>query len=165
MPDSLIPPETLAMVGQPLGQPTSATVTLEGAQRYAMAAGDLNPIYFDEAAARAAGYRTLVAPPTYLGYALVRDQPLSELREDGLYRSRGRASVRLRVSRSMFGGEEYDFLAPVYIGDTLTATTRLKSLEEKQGGSGPFVLTTTETTFVNQDGEVVARSRQVGIAR
>jgi acyl dehydratase len=65
----------------------------------------------------------------------------------------------------MFGGQEFDFLAPVYPGDTLTATTRLKSLEEKQGGSSPFVLTTTETTFVNQHGETVARSRQVAIAR
>jgi acyl dehydratase len=65
----------------------------------------------------------------------------------------------------MFGGQEWDFVAPVIVGDTITAETRLKSLEEKTGGSGPFVLTTQETTYTNQRGEVVARSRQVSIAR
>ena len=53
----------------------------------------------------------------------------------------------------------------VYMGDTITAESRLLSLDEKDGGSGPFVLTTRQTTFTNQDGRVVARTRQVGISR
>ena len=43
--------------------------------------------------------------------------------------------------------------------------TRLKSLEEKSGGSGPFVLQMTETTYRNQDGAVVARATGRSIAR
>jgi acyl dehydratase len=73
--------------------------------------------------------------------------------------------VNLRVKRVMFGGEEWEFRAPAYVGDTITAQGRLKSLEEKEGGSGPFVLMTTETTYTNQDGEVVALSRGRSIAR
>jgi acyl dehydratase len=42
--------------------------------------------------------------------------------------------------------------APVYAGDGITAETRLASLEEKTGGSGPFVLMTTETRYTNQSG-------------
>jgi acyl dehydratase len=60
---------------------------------------------------------------------------------------------------------EWDFVAPVCVGDTITAETRLKSVEEKQGGSGPFVLHANETTYTNQDGAVVARARQLSIAR
>ena len=71
----------------------------------------------------------------------------------------------LRVSRTMFGGEEWDFLCPVHVGDRITATGRLAGLDEKQGSKGPFVRITRETTFTNQDGEVVARTRQIGIAR
>ncbi|MGI8927641.1 MAG: FAS1-like dehydratase domain-containing protein [Tepidiformaceae bacterium] len=160
----LIPPETLGMVGELLGEPVSAMVTAKDAQRYAQAAGDLNPIYFDEAAAKAAGYRGLVAPPTFAGYVVVQGQPLEALREDGLFRS-GARNLALRVKRNMFGGEEWDFIAPVCVGDTITAESRLKALEEKQGGSGAFVLTTRETTYTNQFGEVVARARQIGIAR
>jgi hypothetical protein len=38
-------------------------------------------------------------------------------------------------------------------------------MEEKDGSSGRFVLTTNETTYTNQDGEVVAHARQKSIAR
>ena len=48
---SLIPAETAARVGELLAPPVTVTVTAEGSQRYAHAVGDLNPIYFDEAAA------------------------------------------------------------------------------------------------------------------
>ena len=133
--ENLIPPETLAMVGQPLGAPVTAQITAKEAQRYAQAVGDLNPLYFDEAAAKAAGYRTLLAPPTFVAYAVVEGQSLDRLRGDGLFR--GCPSVPLRTKRVMFGGEEWDFLAPACIGDVITAETRLKALEQKQGGSGP----------------------------
>ncbi|GAB4337923.1 MAG: hypothetical protein Kow0010_26140 [Dehalococcoidia bacterium] len=161
--ESLIPDETRAMVGQVIGEPVTATITAEGAHRYAQAVDDLNPLYFDEEHAKAAGYRTMVCPPTYIAHAVVRGRPLSELRPDGLFR--GGRRVAVRAHRVMFGGEAWEFLAPVYIGDTVTATTRFVDVEEKQGRSGPFVLMTNETTYTNQDGTVVAKSRQLSIAR
>jgi acyl dehydratase len=152
------------MVGEGMGEATRGEITLKDSQRFAKAIDDLNPLYFDEAAAKAAGYRTLIAPPTYLGYVTAQHGTLADLRIDGIYRSAGRGP-QLRVKRVMFGGEEWDFLAPAYVGDTITAETRLKGLEEKDGASGPFVLMTTETTYTNQVGEVVARSRGRSIAR
>jgi acyl dehydratase len=160
----LVPPETRAMVGEPLGDPVTAVVSRREAQRYARAVGDLAPIYFDEEAARAAGYDGLVAPPTFVGHAVVEGGVLADLREDGLWMDRGR-KVRLGVSRSMFGGEEWEFRHPVLVGDTITAQRRLGAVEEKAGSSGPFVLLHYETTFTNQHDEVVAVSRLIGIAR
>ncbi|MET0457786.1 MAG: MaoC family dehydratase N-terminal domain-containing protein [Ilumatobacteraceae bacterium] len=160
----LVPPETRAMVGQPLGEPVSAVITRREAQRYARAVGDLDPIYFDEAAAKDAGYDGLVAPPTFVGHAVVEGSTLEDLRIDGLWVDRGR-KLRLGVSRTMFGGEEWEFRAPVIVGDTVTAQRRLGAVEEKAGRSGPFVLMHTETTFTNQRDEVVAVSRLVLIAR
>ena len=66
------------MVGRPLGEPRSAVVSRREAQRYARAVGDLSPIYFDEDAARAAGYDGLVAPPTFVGHAVVEGGTLDE---------------------------------------------------------------------------------------
>ena len=152
------------MVGAALGEAVSAVVSRREAQRYARAVGDLDPIYFDEAAARAAGYDGLVAPPTFVGHAVVEGSTLEDLREDGLWIDRGR-KLRLAVSRTMFGGEEWEFRHPVLIGDTVTAQRRLGAVEEKDGRSGPFVLLHYETTFTNQRDEVVAISRLVGIAR
>ena len=163
---SLIPPESLAMVGEPIGEPVSGTITLKESQRYAKAVDDLNPLYFDEDAAKAAGYRTLIAPPTFLAHVVVGHGNVADLREDGIYRRGGSGrGINLRVKRVMFGGEEWDFLEPAYVGDTITAQTRLHSLEQKDGGSGPFVLQTTETTYTNQDGVTVARARGKSIAR
>ena len=161
---SLIPPETRALVGQRLGEPTSATIHAHEAERFAYAAGDSNPIYLDDAAARAAGYRARVVPPGFLVWAFEPPRPLTALREDGLWRDAG-PPLRLHVSRVLYGGEEWEYHAPVYAGDTITAETRLASLEEKTGGSGPFVLMTTETTYTNQAGEIVAIARGRRIVR
>ena len=165
MTTALVPPETYAAVGSPLGPPTSGVVSRREAQRYARSVGDLDPVYFDEQAARDAGYDGLVAPPTFVGHAVVEGGTLDDLREDGLWRDRGGTPIRLHVSRTMFGGEEWEFRAPVLVGDTITAQRRLGAVEEKDGRSGPFVLLHYETTFTNQRDEVVAISRLVGIAR
>lgn len=160
----LIPDETRAMLGRLLSEPVSGVITAAAAQRFALAADDLNPLYFEESAARAAGYRTTLIPPVFLAWSLNPPRPVSQVREDGLYRGEGKR-VSLNVKRVMFGGEEWEFLAPLYAGDTYTSETRLKSLEEKSGGSGPFVLQMTETTYTNQDGTVVARAVGRSIAR
>ena len=161
MSSSLIPPESLARVGEILAGPVTVRIDRRESQRYAYAVGDLNPIYFDDASAKAAGYRTLTIPPLFITHAPVTPEP--KLRTDGLYEDS--ASVALEVARMMFGGEEWDFLEPVCVGDEITGTTRLLDLDQKEGKKGPFVRLVRETTFTNQDGQVVARSRQIGIAR
>jgi len=62
----LIPEETFALVGELLDEPMTSTITAKESQRFALAAGDMNPIYFDESAAREAGYRGIVVPPIFL---------------------------------------------------------------------------------------------------
>ena len=163
MSSSLIPSESLARVGEVLAGPVTVPIDRREAQRYAYAVGDENPLYFDEKAAHEAGYRTITVPPLFITHALVLPKPASTLREDGLYEDT--TSVQLEVSRMMFGGEEWDFIEPVCVGDEITATTRLADLDQKEGSKGPFVRLVRETTFVNQDEQVVARSRQIGIAR
>lgn len=159
----LVPAESRERVGEVLAGPVTFTIERREAQRYAHAVGDDNPVYFDEAAAVAAGYRTLTVPHTFVTHAMVAPRPMSDLRTDGLYRDG--SGVRLNVARMMFGGEEWDFDEPVCVGDEVTATTRLAALDTKAGSKGPFVRIVRETTYVNQLGERVARNRQIGIAR
>ena len=161
--DSFITDEARAMIGTVVRKQTGE-VTLKEAQRWAAAVGDRNPIYFDDDAARAAGYRGIVTPPLFLPHALHGVVDLAQLRVDGIPISRGRG-IPLTLSRTMFGGEELEFLLPVYPGDTITAETRVAAIDEKTGSKGPFVLTTMETVYTNQEGEAVARSRTFSIAR
>lgn len=161
---SLIPAETAARVGELLAGPFTTTITAEGARRYAQAVGDLNPLYFDEDAARAAGHRGCTVPPTYVAYALVQGRPLEQIGVDGLFV--GERPIKLAVARIMFGGEEWDLLEPVCVGDVITGETRLAAIDQKDGSKGAFVRITREITYTRQpDGAVVARTRQIGIAR
>jgi acyl dehydratase len=150
---SLIPPETRALVGRPLGAPVSTTLDAHEVERFAHAAGDTNPITFDDAAARAAGHPARVVPPTFLVWAFEPPRPLEALREDGLWRDAG-PPLRLAVSRVLYAGEAWELHAPISVGDTITAETRLASLAEKTGASGPFVLATTETRYTNAAGDL-----------
>lgn len=161
--ESLVTDEARAMVGMVTRRRTG-TVSLMEAQRWAAAVGDRNPIYFDDGAAREAGYRGIVTPPLFLPCVLLGVVDLERLREDGIAIVQG-ASIPLKVTRTMFGGEENEFLLPVYPGDTITGESRIAAIEEKDGSKGPFVLTTTETIYTNQDGEIVAKNRTFGIAR
>ena len=52
-------------VGKPFPYPMSYIVGVEKIRNFAEAIGDDNPIYWDRAAARAAGHADLVAPPTF----------------------------------------------------------------------------------------------------
>ncbi len=56
-------------------------------------------------------------------------------------------------------GDEYRFLAPVRVGDTLTLTQRLADIQVKEGRNGPMYLIIGEGTFTNQRGETVATQR------
>jgi acyl dehydratase len=159
----LVPPEAREMIGQVTAGPVTADITAKESQRYAQAVDDLNPVYFDEEAARAAGYRTLVCPPTFLDHVVVVGRPVEQLRPDGLFRNPESAGIGMR--RVMFGGQEWEWLAPAHVGDTVTAMQRLAGIDEKEGSKGPFALVTWETTYTNQDGEVVARARLHGISR
>jgi acyl dehydratase len=161
--ESLITPEAEAMVGKQVGRQT-AVVYAKEAQRFAAAVGDLNPLYFDDEAARAQGYKGVIAPPMFLPQVLQGVTQLDSLREDGVP-LQGGSDIPLRAERLMAGGEDYEFLSAFYPGDTITAETHIQNIEEKSGRSGRFVLITRETLYTNQDGDVVARGRFSVIAR
>ncbi len=163
MEESLITPEAEAMIGKQVGLQTGIVYPKE-AQRFAAAVGDLNPLYFDDETARAQGYRGVIAPPMFLPQILQGVTRLDAVREDGVPLEGG-SDIPLRAERLMAGGEDYEFFAPIYPGDSITAQTHIQNIEEKSGRSGRFVLITRETQYTNQDGTVVAKGRFSLIAR
>ena len=66
----LIPPEAAAQVGAVVAR-ASGEVVRRDWQRWAVAVGDHNPLWFDADHARAQGYDDVVAPPLYLQYAVL----------------------------------------------------------------------------------------------
>ncbi|MCH7606280.1 MAG: MaoC family dehydratase N-terminal domain-containing protein [Chloroflexi bacterium] len=117
-------------------------VTKELIQSFTRSVGETNPVFTDEDAARAAGYRGLVAPPT-LCTVLVHRVSLP--------------SINLKFGKmQVHAGQRVQPRAPIVAGDQLTASSHLKDVYAKTGRSGTMVFTVWETTFRNQNGEVVA---------
>ena len=154
MSESLIPAEAYDMIGKVTGT-RSGVVFAKEAQRFAAAVGDLNPIYFEEEAAKAQGYKGIVAPPMFLAQVTQGVTRIDNLNVDGLAAGGNRRDVPLNVSRVMAGGEEIEFFEPIYPGDTISMETKVVSIEEKEGRSGRFVIVTRASHCTNQDGVLV----------
>ncbi|OGO01248.1 MAG: hypothetical protein A2Y59_01785 [Chloroflexi bacterium RBG_13_52_14] len=130
-------------------------------RRYAQAVGDPNPLYNDVEYARNSQYGELICPPGFFGWpakvsigAMEIMAPIFEvLFNAGLF-------------RILDGGIEYDFTLPIRAGETLAWHARFADAKERIGKSGEkMVFITMEITFINQNGDMVARRRQTFIAR
>ena len=126
-------------------------LTAEMVQAYTNSIGDTNPISCDGAAAKTAGFRGIVAPPT-ICTMFVRQVKLP--------------SIDLKFGNMRFhAGQRVQSKAPIIAGDSLSASSHLKDVYAKTGRSGTMVFTVWETTFSNQDGEVVADVQESFAAR
>jgi acyl dehydratase len=131
--------------------PISYEVEKGAIRKFVEAIGDEDPIYYDEKAAQAAGFKTIPAPPTFL--CTFRAQELPDLKIA--------FAGRVRLN----GGNEYEYYHPVYAGDTITITAAYADVTARTGRTGQMVIVYTALTFKNQHGVVVAKGRNTGIMR
>jgi acyl dehydratase len=132
-------------------------------KRYAEAIGNDNPLYCDEEYAKKSRYRSIIAPPGFWGWPTRTPSSSTGLAE--IVGELQAALARSGYPRILDGGISYDFFVPVRAGDTLIASPKVTGLTEKEGKSGAMVICDFETTYVNQNGNVVAKSYQTFIAR
>jgi len=62
-------------------------------------------------------------------------------------------------------GIEYEFFEPVGAGDVLTFSAKIAEMTEKESKSGAMLITTIESTYINQNGDLAARARASVINR
>jgi hydroxyacyl-ACP dehydratase HTD2-like protein with hotdog domain len=130
-------------------------VTVRDIQKFAYATGETDPVHFDVEAARAAGYRNVVAPPLF--YYVLRVEPfhrrpVSELEPDG---SPSEDVPPMEATRGMAGETSLQLPEDICAGDTISVHKRLVDIYEKEGRSGPLVFLQFEYRFVNQEGKTV----------
>ena len=153
--ESLITDEMRAQIGQE-SEPTTLEVDKTSVRMFARSVGYTDPVYYDEQAAKAAGYRSLPAPPGYLGTPVFDPNKRGARPQQMLEPSRP-------LKRMLNGGTDVEYLADVCAGDVLTSTSAVSSIEERQGRLGEMLITTTKTTYRNERGEVVAIMTGTGI--
>ena len=126
-------------------------VGLEKIREYANAVGEESPVHRDREAARAAGFRDVVAPPMF---AVVYSAPAlgpAVLDPD----------VGINFAAMVHGGQEFVWGEPVCAGDVITTGSSVVDISEKDG-KGFYVF---ETVSTNQDGDQVVKATWTNIVR
>ncbi len=135
-------------------------------QRFAIAGGNSNPLFFDAAAAKAAGYAAVIAPPLYLSSVMGWEPgpPEEVLRADG---TGGQEVAGLPVEglRLMGGGQNLEFHLPVTDGMEVTMELGPESVELKEGRSGQFLVITLTRRYRDQNDRLLVTCRENFIAR
>ena len=134
--------DLLAQVKARIGWQSEASkaVVEEGhVRRFCEAIGDDNPRWREE------------VPPTFV-VALASDTP--QIPEALAY---GKGWLN--------GGDRFEYLEPIRIGDEIQSRTVLVDAYEKRGSSGNLLFLIFETEFQNRDGRTAVRVRGTRIRR
>lgn len=131
--------------------PASFEVEAERVTKYAEAIGADNPVHRDADAARAAGFRDIVAPPMFcVVYSSVAMGPAILDPEVGM-----------NFAAMVHGGQEFEWGEPVCAGDTITTAVTCKEISERDG-MGFYVF---ESVSTNQDAERTVKGTWTNIVR
>jgi acyl dehydratase len=132
-----------AMIGHRWG-PWEVEIEAGRLRLLAKAMGETRPIYTDVAAARAAGHRSIVAPPTF-PFCLLADSPVGA----GYL-----AEVGIPVAEVLHGEQQFTYHQLLCAGDRVWVTRRVTDVYEKKGGALQFVVLESEVRLA--DGDVPA---------
>ena len=116
---------------------------------FAKAIGETRPEYLDEEAARAAGYSSVLAPPTIFFSGQLDHGFVPQVLE----------LLGININNMLHGEQGFTYHVPVCAGDVLDFEDRITDISSKKNGA--LELVTRETRVSNQRGELVAVIRNV----
>jgi len=118
---------------------------------FADAIGDPSPVFRDVAAAQAAGYPDVIAPPTF---------PIVITAAAG---NRAATDPELGVNYAMVvhGEQSFSYVRPMVAGDVVTAQTTITDIRD----AGRNTLLTNTTEFRTLDGELVCTAHSTLVER
>lgn len=119
---------------------------------------EIDPIYYDEEAAKQAGYKGIPVPPTFMTSMFFWTDGLM-----GIVKALG-----VDLGKLLHSEEEYEYFGNIYAGDVITRKMKVVEMYErgKRDRIGRFVdVTVMETEVINQRGELVVKVRSTMIER
>jgi len=118
---------------------------------FAAAIGDASPIYRDRAAAQAAGYADVIAPPTF-AIVISMGGSGAALADPGL---------ALNYAMVVHGEQRFIYTRPLTAGDVVTAQVTLTDIRD----AGRNVMLTTSTDIRTVEGELVCTALSTIVER
>jgi len=118
-------PPTVPQLGHETA-PQSGKITAEAIRQFAEAVGDTNPVYRDEAAARAAGYSGIPAQPTFITRFHIA---FSE------------AGLDPEHTQVLHGEQEYSYEQPLVVGDEVSVRYVVAGVRQSRRADGMAIIT------------------------
>ncbi|MBI3182209.1 MAG: MaoC family dehydratase N-terminal domain-containing protein [Myxococcales bacterium] len=131
--------------------PTLNEVEKGSIRRFAEAIGDYNPIYYDEEYARASGFPTIVAPPTFPASF----HSAADLRE----------LLGVGIKSLLHAEQAFDYERPIFAGDRIMVSTKVADILEKPGPAGKMDVAVIEDEGRDEEGNLVFRARRTLVVR
>jgi acyl dehydratase len=126
-------------------------VSREKIKEFADSIGDTNPVHLDAEAARSAGYKDVLAPPTFL--TIINLRAINVIIHD--------PELGLDYGRMVHGDQSFSFTRPVQAGDRLTVTTTIDEITTRMGSDFIWIRAEINT----EDGELVCTTRASLVVR
>ncbi|HUA31480.1 MAG TPA: MaoC family dehydratase N-terminal domain-containing protein [Streptosporangiaceae bacterium] len=118
---------------------------------FADAIGDHSPLFRDRAAAQAAGFRDVIAPPTF---AIVISMV-------GAASAVGDPGLGLNYAMVVHGEQRFEYARPLMAGDVVTAQSTISDIRD----AGRNAMLTTSTEISTVDGEHVCTATSTLVER
>ena len=131
----------------------STTVEAGRLKFFAQATGQDDPVYTDEAAARAAGHPALPVPPTFLFCLEMAAPNPAALRE----------LLGIPVPKILHGEQRFTYHAMAHAGDVLHFEQHIADIYVKKGGLLEFIV--RQTRVSNQHAALVADLQATTVVR
>lgn len=144
-------PLNTALIGKEYPASSPWEVGREKIREFAAAIGEANPVYTDEAAAKAAGYKDIIAPPTFLTVLNFKYSPQVILDPE----------LGLNYMFVVHGEQSYVYDRPVYPGDRLTGKAKITDIAARGKNEYLYI----EADIMTEQGEKVATARSTIVSR
>lgn len=144
-------PLNTALIGREYAASPAYEVGREKIREFATAIGDMNPVYHDEAAAKAAGYPDLIAPPTFLTVLSFKYSPQIVFDPE----------LGLNYAFVVHGEQEFEHVRPVKAGDRLVGKAKITNIAAR--GRNEYLF--TEANIETESGELVCIARSTIVSR
>jgi acyl dehydratase len=120
-------------------------------REFADAIGDPNPVYRDRAAAQAAGYPDVIAPPTFAIVISIAGSGAA-ITDPGL---------GVNYAMVVHGEQRFEYSRQIVAGDVVTAQATISGIRD----AGRNVMVSTQTEIRTLDGELVCTAHSTLVDR
>ncbi|AYJ85252.1 hypothetical protein D3Y57_04295 (plasmid) [Sphingomonas paeninsulae] len=152
MVNSLLTEEARAPIGRVVRM-RRGIVTATDIAKFCSGIGEVGAEHHDEAAARALGYASIVAPPTFPALTTRPIPPRSGFLSDGQYDDA--APPGLGHLQTMLGGQDWTIHRLARAGEVIEERRTVLSMEEREGKTGPMAIVRSEQAFINDSGDKI----------